>query len=665
MKAKSLFSICLTLTLSACSFNFNTSSSEDVSSEPISQSQNPESSSDTTSEVSSKESEPTTEDTSSYISSSSKQEKELPTTTGVCVFAPSNYTHIWAWTKDGSGDHNIFDKNWPGEETIKFDNNWRYYNFNDYKSLWVILSIDGKNQTIDHEIASEGYWWFNNGSWTNENPFTPEEEDTSSSSSESATSESEYSIPTPPPSGELDNTHRTWYQLLVYSFADGNNDGIGDFKGLIQHLDYLEDLGIRGIWLSPCNEAASYHGYDVKNYYSINPAYEVGDYNFERLLNECHDRDINVIMDMVVNHTSSQNPWTWQHPSWYSGEHVFDGSMPDLNYDNSEVRAEIKKVGKYWLDKGVDGFRLDGAAWIYGGGGGWNVEQDKFQKTIAWWNEYSTYLKSVKSDVYLVGEVWTDLQYIEQFYGSGMNAFNFSASYWAKDAINNQNPVKWVEECVGFQSRLRQKNASGVEASFLSNHDTGRFASQMGDKGNLMLANALNVIAPGGGFVYYGDELGMTGSSSGWTDQSYRTQMPFKSGQTNPNNYMGTGASSDTKSGKSADDDAKDASSMYSSLASVINFKNAYPALYSAQVSQISASTNNIGIMKYEAGEEDFYLVLNTTGNSQSVTVTGDFEAIFEFESNGQVTTTETTVTLSNRSFAVLKASDALTFASK
>ena len=95
--------------------------------------------------------------------------------------------------------------------------------------------------------------------------------------------------------------------------------------------------------------------------------------------------------------------------------------------------------------------------------------------------------------------------------------------------MNNSNPVKWVEECVGHQSRVRQKDSNGVEASFLSNHDTGRFASQMGDKGNLMLANALNVMSPGGAFVYYGDELGMTGSAEGYTDQGYRTPMPFAS----------------------------------------------------------------------------------------------------------------------------------------
>ena len=595
-------------------------------------------------------------------SSHTQTSTSLPEIDYVKVFCETKWTNVYAWYTDSQkivGD-------WPGTNLSAYDQDWKTYDFIDVETPFNVIFNGGGKQTPDLHVTEPGYWWYYQDSWYRENPLVPEtsssEAPSSSSSSVTSSSSSETSETPPAPVTGLDNRHRTWYQLLVYSFADSNGDGIGDFKGIANHLDYLQNLGIGGLWLSPCHPSADYHGYDVKDYYSIDSKYEQGGMTFAQFLTACHNRGIKVLMDMVLNHTSDQHPWVSQHPDWYSGEHVFSGSMPDLNYDKQEVRTEIKKIGKYWLDKGVDGFRCDGAAWIYGGGGGWNVESDKFAKTVEWWTEYATYLKSVKSDVYLVGECWTDLQWVEQFYGSGMSAFNFSASYWAKDAMNNNAPAKWVEECVGHQKRVREKDSNAVEASFLSNHDTGRFASEMNEKKDLMLANALNVIAPGGSFVYYGDELGMTGDAGGWKDQSYRTPMPFESGRTNGESYMWRNASSTTKSGKSADADARDSSSMYSSLAKVIKFKNDNPALYSAKATQVSAGNNAVGVMKYATADGDFYLVLNSTGSSRSVAITGEFEKAFAFDSNGEVTIAEDTVTLPSRSFVIVKASEALSF---
>ena len=576
----------------------------------------------------------------------------LPDIDYVKVFAPKNYTRIWAWTKDESGvDHNYFTVPWPGEEMASYDSEWNTFDFTDCTSIYVIVSIDGQSQTPDTNLASPGYWWFVNHAWTQENPWEKEED---SSAAESTDSDDSQYIP---PSGDLDNRHRTWYQLLVYSFADGNGDGVGDFKGIVNHLDYLEKLGIRGLWLSPIHPAKSYHGYDVRDYKAVRSEYEVDGYTFDKLLQECHKRDIKVILDMVLNHTSDDHPWTWEHSDYYSGEHVFGGGMPDLNYENSELRGVIKDIGKYWLGKGVDGFRCDGAAWIYGGGGGWNVEEYQFNRTVQWWSEFSAACREVRSDVYLVGEVYTELHWIEEYYKAKMSAFNFSASYWAKDAMQNGNASNWISEYVGHQSRVRNNDSAGVEASFLSNHDIPRFASNGLNREQLKLANAMNVLAPGGGFVYYGDELGMTGSSGGWDDQSYRTPMPFESGRTNSQNYMGVGSDSYTSSGKSADQDAVESSSMYLSLASAINFKNSVPALYSASVSKTDIG-REVCAMKYETGEEDHYLVLNASGSSQRVNVNGDFEDAFLFAG---ASASDGTLELPGFSLAVVKGKD-LTF---
>ena len=589
---------------------------------------------------------------SSSSKTSKSQGTSLPEIDYIKVFCESHWTNVWAWDAGG----NLFDK-WPGAELSVYDSDWKTFDFEGKTSLNLIFNEGSDaNKTPDLTITSKGYWWYYQNQWYQENPIKPEE-----SSEEELTSEGE--ITSEPaqtsytPSGELDNRHRTWYQLLVYSFADSNGDGWGDFKGIANHLDYLQALGIGGLWLSPIHPADSYHGYDVKDYKAVDSRYEVNNYKLENLLSDCHKRGIKVILDMVFNHTSNNHPWKSQHSDWYSGEYIFGGGMPDLNYDNSNLRAAVKDVGTYWLGKGVDGFRCDAAAWIYGGGNGWRIEQDKFQKSIAWWKEFADAMKAKKSDVYLVGEVYTDLVYVEQFYASGMNAFNFSASYWPKNAWNDSDSAKWVEEVAGHQERVRQKDPNGVEASFLSNHDTGRFASGTNNKEQLVLANALNVLSPGGSYVYYGDELGMTGSSDGWEDMSFRTPMPFASGKTNGQSYMGKNANTNTFSGKTADQDKSDANSIFGKTAAAINYKNANPYLYSGAATQVETGDKKIGVLKVAGNGSNYYLLVNATGNAAQVTATGTHTLDFSLtgKDGGKVTESDGEVSLPAYSVAILK----------
>src|SRR5690349_6195410 len=163
-----------------------------------------------------------------------------------------------------------------------------------------------------------------------------------------------------------------FYEIFVRSFQDSNGDGIGDFNGITQKLDYLQKLGIKGIWLMPIFPSPSYHGYDVTDYYSVNPDYGSMD-DFKNLLREAHKRGIRVIIDLVINHTSSQNPWfqksvqndpqykdwyvwsdsdpggvgPWGETVWYKAENgkyyyaVFWDQMPDLNFKNQAVQQEV------------------------------------------------------------------------------------------------------------------------------------------------------------------------------------------------------------------------------------------------------------------------------------------------------------------------------------
>src|SRR5687768_9705292 len=183
-----------------------------------------------------------------------------------------------------------------------------------------------------------------------------------------------------------------FYEIFVRSFYDSDGNGIGDFNGITEKLDYLNDgdpatrtdLGVTGLWLMPIHPSPSYHGYDVTDYYDVNPEYGTME-DFKRLLEEAHARGIRVTIDWVLNHTSSQHAWfeqakdpessyrDWYRwtteqfpgPGWrYGGGGAsyyanFAEYMPDLNYANTAVRAEMKKVFDFWLnDVGIDGFRL-------------------------------------------------------------------------------------------------------------------------------------------------------------------------------------------------------------------------------------------------------------------------------------------------------------------
>jgi alpha-amylase len=366
------------------------------------------------------------------------------------------------------------------------------------------------------------------------------------------------------------HSHRIYYQIFVRSFYDSDGDGIGDLKGLTQQLDYLEELGVEGLWLSPVHPSPSYHKYDVRDYYSIDPEYGTME-DFETLLTEAHQRDMKVLIDLVVNHTDDQHPWfqealqgasnpfrsfyVWEEPAdiqehpehWHQqpadgerqnqGEEQFYGffwkGMPDLNYENPRVREEVKSIAAFWLEEvGVDGFRLDAALHIYP-----FYSRDRTEnvaKTVAWWEEFRAAVKEIDPDAYLVGEVWEDESIIAPFLENGLDAaFDFElAKLITKTLKAGKDQYGFNERLLRIHGQYQEENPDFLDAIFLSNHDMNRIRSALDrDMDKSKLAASILLTLPGTPFIYYGEEIGMLGKKP---DPEIREPLPWDMADLDP-----------------------------------------------------------------------------------------------------------------------------------
>ena len=354
-----------------------------------------------------------------------------------------------------------------------------------------------------------------------------------------------HAADTAPPAADTPSSG-VYYEIFVRAWYDTNGDGIGDLNGVTAKLDYLKSLGISGIWLMPINNSPSYHGYDITDYYGINPQYgTIAD--FQHLVDEAHKRGIAVTMDMVINHSSNEHPWfvaaqkandphrnwyTWttrrpdldamsatDTPIWHAGDDgwyigVFGGHMPDFNYDNPAVRAEMIKVGQYWLGKGVDGFRLDAAKHIYVDFKSDEHSLKAVQKNAQWWTEYRDALAKVNPRVTLVGEVSaTSPRELAPYLKPLGSIFDFPlaeqliVSARSEDATKLESLLKATYDAYKLAG-----DAPFIDSTFLSNHDQERVMSRLaGNAQHMRMAAAMLLTLPGRPYIYYGEELGMEG----------------------------------------------------------------------------------------------------------------------------------------------------------
>ena len=367
--------------------------------------------------------------------------------------------------------------------------------------------------------------------------------------------------PAPDPT---DDNYRVFYQIFVGSFSDSNGDGVGDLRGIINRMDYLNDgdinsgksLGVQGLWLSPIFESPSYHKYDAEDYYSIDWEFGTTD-DLKELVELCHSRNVKVILDLAINHTSTLNEWfiafktarkngdtTNPYYDFYtcvtkedqiSGrtyypvpnctnlyyEGNFDSGMPELNFNNEAVRQEAVKIAKHYLDLGVDGFRFDAIKYIY---------YNDTANTVDFWKWYIEQLKAIKPDIYTVGECWDPDSTILKYYPA-LNCFAFSAgtnsSGRIATAVRQNSLSAYTNYVANLQQSILKANPDGMFIPFIANHDNDRAAGYLDiPDGNAYMAANLLLLTPGSPFIYYGEEIGMKGSRGGAnTDANRRLAM--------------------------------------------------------------------------------------------------------------------------------------------
>jgi alpha-amylase len=438
----------------------------------------------------------------------------------------------------------------------------------------------------------------------------------------------------------------TWYLLFVRSFYDSDGDGVGDIRGIIEKLDYLNDgdpntttdLGIGGIWLMPVFEAASYHGYDALDYQAIEQDYGTSA-DFLDLMDAAHERGIKIIVDMVMNHTSSQHPWflassqqdatyndwyvwadsnpnylgPWNAKAWYekSGRFYyapFWSEMPDLNFKNPSVKVAMEDVAAFWLEEmGVDGFRLDAIKYVVEDEVNGNRVLANAPINRAWLAEYNAFVKSLNPEAMTIGEVWDDTRIIKKYIDEGSvdMAFDFDFATEMITGIRagfQKNPADQLKKLV-------RDFPAGSFATFTSNHDQPRLLTQLEGniEGNKAIASIL-LTSPGAPFIYYGEELGMVGDKP---DELIRTPMQWDSTPVTGGFTTGTPWQALTPNFEEVTvaSESADSTSLFNHYRTLIHLRNDISALHSGETLVAKVKGTRIySILRYDA--DGAYLVV-------------------------------------------------------
>ena len=430
------------------------------------------------------------------------------------------------------------------------------------------------------------------------------------------------------------------YEIFVGSFRDSNGDGIGDLGGIAASADYIASLGADRVWLTPVHPSISYHKYDVLDYYDIDPQFGTLD-DFDAMEKTLEERGIAVTMDLVVNHTSSEHPWflaacdalrngtdspyiDWYHFTKGEGQHIVTGTdwyyegqfgyhMPDLNLGNPDVRKEIAAIIAFWQGHGVDGFRLDAVTSYYTGAPASTTEFLAFVTETA---------HAGDPDCWVVGEAWTNETEMLQYYASGVDSLFYfpgadSTGRFVKGALN-ANGAAVAAAVADWQARLHDVSPASQDAPFLTNHDMARARGMLRSKIEFQKVAAMTyLLTPGRPVVYYGEELGMSGSG---IDENKRLPMLWN----------GTDASAQCAPPAAADQQQRlkegvceqegNPDSLLNWYRDVIALRSLAPELTNGTMTAVDAGHKAIGCWRVDDGGESVIVIVNTSVN-EAVTV--------------------------------------------
>ena len=498
------------------------------------------------------------------------------------------------------------------------------------------------------------------------------------------------------------------YQLNVYSFADSDGDGWGDFQGIIDHLDYLDALGATALWLSPVNASQSYHAYDIKDYFSINPIYggkgasaKKAETKLKELIDAAAAKGIDIYIDYVLNHSGDKNPWftdacagnapykdyyvisdnyskdvadgkidnfagqTDPHMgSWHgiSGTKKsyfasFDRSMPDLNYgpwttcETSPAFVELAASADKWIQLGVNGLRLDAVMWIYQCNTEANV---KF--LYEWYNHCNATYKARggKGNIYMVGEAYDwNADVVAPYYQGLPSLFDFPYYGTVKDRISRGRGSDLGATIKGIQDKNKKEYASRKhthsegfqDAIKLSNHDENRIASELGNHDQKKrLAGAILLTSPGKPFIYQGEELGYWGVKNSG-DQNVRQPVYWAKGESVPRSWSGFDMSV-ISDGMSVSEQSADDRSILQLYRHFAYARNTHPALAQGEIVPMSSGNSAVAAWKMKSSKETVLVMHNLSGGEVTVSTSETPGNVIVSSANGEIKVNGTSVTL-------------------
>lgn len=495
-----------------------------------------------------------------------------------------------------------------------------------------------------------------------------------------------------PQTDPTDDNYRVFYQIFVGSFSDSDGDGTGDIRGIINRMDYLNDgdinsgssLGVQGLWLSPIFKSPSYHKYDAADYYEIDPKFGT-DEDLQELLTICHQRNVKVILDLAINHSSDQNEWfrkfrearrdgdiTSPYYNYYTCvtnaekkngityhklagcddlyyEGNFSGDMPEFDFDNEAVRLQMVDVAKHWLDMGVDGFRFDAIKYVY-----YNNTTD----SAAFWDWYIAQLKELKPDIYTVGECWSGDSEVLQYY-SALNCFDFTTSGTTGgiyNAVRNQDIDNFTNYVELYQKNILAENEEAMYIPFLSNHDMDRAAGfYRVSFGEAYMAANVYLLCCGSPFIYYGEEIGMFGTrGAANTDANRRLAMLWGDEDTIQNPEGSTFDSSKQING-TVKSQLQDENSLLNHYAKVISLRIKYPEIARGTYTAIRTENSEAGGFKVVYGDSVIAIIHNTGTEECEIAFPEGFSQLCDFVGLGSAKISDGKLIIGGRTTVILK----------